>query len=145
MARTRNVTWASTPCNSPSDTASSEVRICELHVASTSCTTVQVSGCYTTTCMTTHPLTSSLDLFKGWYALFDLHSEPFCTKGGFSMCITTAHWILPQPSPATSSDSYFTWVVTSIDYLLDQYGVISSILIKQWPTFPAHDLTHCGR
>ena len=147
MVRKWNVTWGSTPCNSASDTASCEMRKCELHVTLTRCTTVRIhiSGCYTTTCMTTHPLTSSLDLFKGWYALFDLHSEPFCTKGGFSMCITTAHWILPPPFPMPSTDSYFTWVVTSIDCLLDQYGMISSILIKHWPTFPAHDLTHCGR
>jgi len=55
------------------------------------------------------------------------------------------HGTLDSPTPATSSDSYFTWIVTSIDYLLDQHGVISSILIKQWPTFPTHDLTHCGR
>lgn len=49
MVRKRNVTWGSTPCNSASDTASSEMRICELHVTLTRCTTVRIhiSGCYT--------------------------------------------------------------------------------------------------
>jgi hypothetical protein len=123
MARTWNVTRGSTPCNSPSDTASSEVRICELHVAWTRCRTVriglQVSGCYTTICMTTHPLTSSLDLFKGWYALFDLHSEPFCMKGGFS-CALPRHIgfsLNPPPRRHPIPTSRESWQV-SITFLI---------------------------
>ena len=102
---------------------SSEMRICDLHVASTRCTTVriglQVSGCYTTTCMTTHPLTSSLDLFKGWYALFDLHSEPFSTKGGFP-CDLPRHIgfsLYPPSRRHPISTSHESWQV-SITFLI---------------------------